>query len=43
MVGADGEIHEAKLMFDGGSDRTYVSTKLVQRCKPKWKETEWGL
>lgn len=40
VIGADGGIHEAKLMFDCRSDGTYVSKKLVQWCKPKWRKSE---
>lgn len=28
VVGAEGETHEAKVMFDCGSDGTYVSKKV---------------
>lgn len=31
VVGADGKIHKAKLMFGSGSVRTYVSRKLVHK------------
>lgn len=40
VVGADGRTHKAKLMFDSGSDRTYVSRRLVQQCHPKWISSE---
>lgn len=32
----DGDIVVAKVMFDNGADRTYVSSNFVKRCKPKW-------
>lgn len=40
VVGADGRTHKAKLLFDNGSDRTYVTRRLVQECQPKWIGSE---
>lgn len=26
----------AKLLFDSGCDRSYVSYKFIRKCKPEW-------
>ncbi|XP_063590241.1 uncharacterized protein LOC134767126 [Penaeus indicus] len=37
---AKGEINTATLLFDTGSDRSYVSSNLVKKVKPKWVSSE---
>lgn len=32
----DGNVVVAKVMFDNGADRTYVSSSFVKKCKPQW-------
>ena len=36
VVNNKGGIISAKLIFDSGCDRTYVSNKCVNKCKPDW-------
>lgn len=36
VVNDKGEIITARLLFDNGCDRSYVSNKFVGKCKPKW-------
>ena len=36
VVNNKGAIITAKLLFDSGCDRTYVSNKCVSKCKPDW-------
>lgn len=35
-VGTNGILHVAKFMSDSGSDRSYVRSRLVKKCKPIW-------
>ena len=37
----NGEDIPAKLMFDTGSDRVYISSEYVKRCNPKFIRKEW--
>ena len=39
-VCAKGGIYGATLVFDTGSDRSYVSSDFIKRLKPKWVSTE---
>ncbi|XP_043244025.1 uncharacterized protein LOC122392808 [Amphibalanus amphitrite] len=39
VIGSRGPV-EATVLFDSGSDRTYVSESLVQRASPKWTGSE---
>lgn len=36
VVNNRGNIVTARLLFDSGCDRSYVSNKLVKKCKPEW-------
>lgn len=36
VVNHKGDIVTARLMFDNGCDRSYVTNKFVGRCKPEW-------
>ena len=40
VVGPNGEKHSAKVMFDSGADRVYVSSKFIQKCNPKYLHKE---
>lgn len=40
VVGANGVLHMAKLLFDSGSSRTYISSRLVKKCKPIWNSSK---
>ena len=40
VVGANGIPYVAKLMFDNGSDRTYVASNFVKKSRPKWVASE---
>jgi len=33
---SDGTVVVAKVMFDNGADRSYVSSNFVKKCKPQW-------
>ena len=36
MCGEQGQCVEATVLFDNGSDRSYVSSKFVKKVRPKW-------
>ncbi|XP_064117688.1 uncharacterized protein LOC135223114 [Macrobrachium nipponense] len=36
VVESNGIPIEARALFDSGSDRTYVSSNIVKKCKPEW-------
>ena len=36
VVNSKGDIVTARLLFDTGCDRSYVSNKFVEKCKPEW-------
>nr|XP_027223346.1 uncharacterized protein LOC113815482 [Penaeus vannamei] len=40
VFGESGACCEATLLFDTGSDRSYVSSNLVKKVKPKWVSSE---
>ena len=40
VVGKGGQRVEATVLFDTGSDRTYVSERLVRRAEPEWVGSE---
>ncbi len=40
VIGANGVFHKAKLLFDSGSSRTYVRSRLVKKCKPMWNSSK---
>ncbi|XP_042871087.1 uncharacterized protein LOC122252606 [Penaeus japonicus] len=36
VCGTDGRIVTAKVLFDNGADRSYISSSFVKKCKPQW-------
>ena len=36
VMGSNGIPIEVRALFDSGSDRTYVSSDIVRKCKPQW-------
>lgn len=41
VCGEKGRCTVAALLFDSGSDKSYVSSSLVKKMKPKWRSSEY--
>ena len=37
MIGSDGQAVKARVLFDSGADRTFISKSLVKKASPTWE------